>query len=243
MLPAQPNQSLIDGLSCLQAVISAEEPIGSRELARQLGLDQTRVHRLLKTLAHLGLAEQDERRKYRAGPAIHILAAQSLVGSGLQERAVEGLEELRQHGYFVALGVLWRDQICYVYTATAGSQVTRALTRPRPATTSAMGRALLARYPDTEIYERHVSSWLSRTGEEPPPSEWDELLADINEIRAQGYSVGGEQEDRSLATTVDDLPYAAVGLVGDIPDSEVPGLVEALRQAGARIAHSDRRAM
>ena len=39
MLPAQPNQSLIDGLECLQALSSTDRPVGSRELARMLGLE------------------------------------------------------------------------------------------------------------------------------------------------------------------------------------------------------------
>ncbi|PZU27671.1 MAG: transcriptional regulator, partial [Stenotrophomonas sp.] len=33
---AQPNQSLIDGIATLQALASSPEPVGCRELARQL---------------------------------------------------------------------------------------------------------------------------------------------------------------------------------------------------------------
>src|SRR5262245_29763060 len=103
MLPAQPNQSLIDGLACLQALASSSEAVGNRELARALGLEPTRVNRLLKTLAHLGLAEQDAQRRYRPGPAIHVLAAQSLFGSKLIRRAIGPLEELHRFGLIVAL--------------------------------------------------------------------------------------------------------------------------------------------
>jgi len=88
MLPAQPNQSLIDGLACLQQLASEREPVGGRELARDLGLEPTRVHRLLRTLAHLGLAQQDAQRRYRPGPGIHVLAAQAMFGSGLLRRAL-----------------------------------------------------------------------------------------------------------------------------------------------------------
>ena len=66
--------------------------MGSRELARILGLEPTRVNRLLKTLEHIGLLSQTEKRKYRPGPGIHILAAQSLYSSGLLKAAIENLE-------------------------------------------------------------------------------------------------------------------------------------------------------
>src|SRR3954470_11988766 len=94
MLPAQPNQSLIDGLSVLQALAVSNEPVGGRALARQLGLEPTRVNRLLKTLAHLGMARQDPDRKYLPGPAMHVLSALSLFGSGLIRRGIAPLESL-----------------------------------------------------------------------------------------------------------------------------------------------------
>jgi len=56
-MPAQPNLSLINGLTCLQELIASPSLVGSRELARRLGLEPTRVNRLLGTLAQLGLAE------------------------------------------------------------------------------------------------------------------------------------------------------------------------------------------
>ena len=71
-LPAQPNQSLIHGLECFQAVVAAGRPVGNRELARLLGADPTRVNRVLKTLAHLQLLERTPQRKYRPGPAVHV---------------------------------------------------------------------------------------------------------------------------------------------------------------------------
>src|SRR5258706_11898625 len=113
MLPAQPNQSLIDGLTVLQALAVSTEPVGGRALARELGLEATRVNRLLKTLAYLGMARQTPKRKYLPGPAMHVLSAQSLFGSGLIRRALPVLENLQQSGHVVALGVLWRGPVCY----------------------------------------------------------------------------------------------------------------------------------
>lgn len=72
-LGAQPNRSLIDGIATLQALASSPEPVGCREIARQLGLDPTKVNRLLKTLTYLGIARQTANRKYTAGSGMHVL--------------------------------------------------------------------------------------------------------------------------------------------------------------------------
>ncbi|RRQ95553.1 transcriptional regulator, partial [Enterococcus faecalis] len=96
---AQPNQSLIDGINTLQALASSPEPIGCRELARQLDSDPTKINRLLTTLAYLGIARQTANRKYTAGPGMHVLAAQSLFASGLIRRALPELEQLRRYGH------------------------------------------------------------------------------------------------------------------------------------------------
>lgn len=114
-MPAQPNLSLINGLACLQELVASDVPVGSRELARRLGLEATRVNRLLGTLAQLGLAEQDESRKYRPGAGVHVLAAQSLRGSRLLRAALPEIRDLLGTGLSVALGVLWRDKVCYLY--------------------------------------------------------------------------------------------------------------------------------
>jgi DNA-binding IclR family transcriptional regulator len=217
------------------------EPIGSRELARQLELDPTRVNRLLKTLAHLGLTEQDSRRKYRAGPAIHILAAQSLFGSGLHDRAIGPLESLRELGYFVALGVLWRDQTCYLYSAPADTAVAPALAPPRPATSSAVGMALLAQRSDAEIRALYAEVGRTRRPEQQPAEPpvlagTDGLLARLEQIRTQGYAIVGPRASRSVSTSVGDPPYAAIGLAGEISHREVRKLVAALHETARQIS-------
>ena len=121
MLPAQPNQSLMNGLACLQAVVTADRPVGSREVARILDLEHTRVNRLLGTLSYLGFIERTSSRKYRPGPGIHVLSAQSLRGSGLLIAALPELRTLVDEKLVIALGVLWDRSICYLVHAAPGT--------------------------------------------------------------------------------------------------------------------------
>ena len=40
------NQSLVDGITTLQALATSDHPVGSRELARRLEMDSSKVNRL-----------------------------------------------------------------------------------------------------------------------------------------------------------------------------------------------------
>ncbi|TVQ28433.1 MAG: hypothetical protein EA383_00540 [Spirochaetaceae bacterium] len=117
MTPAQPNQSIITGFIVLQEVVTANVPLGSRELARRLDLEHSKVNRVLGTLVHTGMLQQDASRKYSVGPGIHALSAQSLHASGLIPASLDPLSELQKLGATVALGVVWRESVVYLLHA------------------------------------------------------------------------------------------------------------------------------
>ena len=211
-LPAQPNQSLMDGLACLQAVATTASPRGSRELARQLGMEPTRVNRLLKTLAHLGLTTQDAKKKYAAGPAIHILSAQTLFASGLLRQALPALRALQQLNGVVALGVLWRDQVSYLCHALPDHPIEEGIGRLGvfPATQSSIGLVLLAQKPDAEIRSLFQGKKIPRYG-----ADVTHLIKDLHIVRAQGYARVDEATGiTSLAVPVGANPSSAIAVSG-----------------------------
>lgn len=231
---AQPNQSLIDGIATLQALAASPEPVGNRELARQLGFDPTRVNRLLKTLAYLGIARQTVNRKYTSGPGMHVLAAQSLFASGLIRNALPVLEKLRRFGHTVALGVLWRDNVSYLFHALPTMETSQGLGRIGllPASSSGIGMALLASYDDDYVASLYE-------GKEIPsfPAGVPALLDALKQVRAQGHArvaVGPDLDRHTVAVTVDSIG-AAVGVSGWIPEANTAVIVEALRQAAQEI--------
>ncbi len=232
---AQPNQSLIDGITTMQALASSPEPIGCRELARRLNVNATKVNRLLKTLAYLGIARQTADRKYMAGPGMHVLAAQSLFASGLIRRALPTLEGLRHFGHTVAMGVLWNDSVSYFFHAPPGIPATQGLGRIGllPATTSGIGIALLSQYPDDEVRD------LYRDRDIPMFAQGiDALLAKLEETRAQGYArvhVADDRDHHIVAVALGNPVYASVAMSGWIPESATADMVEALRIAAIEI--------
>jgi DNA-binding IclR family transcriptional regulator len=235
MLPVQPNRSLIDGIACLQALAVHPAPVGVRGLARQLGQEPTRVHRLLKTLAHLGFTRQAPDRKYEPGPAMHVLSAQSLFASGLVRRALAPLEALHAYGWIVALGVLWRENVCYLYHALPGMSVGEALGRMGlyPATRSSIGMVLLARTSEETVRDIY-------RGMEIPgyPGGLGFLLKDLRRIRAAGFARVVQNRsplNASVAVPVGDPPDAAIAFAGSIRAGTVAGLVPILRRTALEI--------
>ena len=234
-LGAQPNQSLIDGIATLQALASSPEPIGCRELARQLDIDPTKVNRLLKTLAYLGIARQTTNRKYTAGPGMHVLAAQSLFASGLIRRALPSLERLRRYGHTVALGVLWNDSVSYLFHAPPGIEASRGLGRIGllPATTSGIGMVLLS-----ELSEERVTEIYKGKPIPQHPEGIGSLLAALLAVRQQGYArikVADERGFHVVAVSTGDPAHAGIALSGWIPEGATAELVEALRQAASEL--------
>ena len=223
----QLNQSLIDGIATLQELALASEPVGSRELARRLNMDTTRVNRLLRTLEYLGIARQNQKRKYSAGPGMHVLAAQSLFASGLLRTAIEPLNKLRKFGYMVAMGVIWRDHVSYLVHALPNMEITEGIGRIGlyPASAGGVGLALLAKQTDEEISEvyRHHTEIPNCPGGLP------DLLDRVARVREMGYANTDTGEKNStVAVAVGEPSFCAIGMSGWIPESAVEELYREL---------------
>lgn len=178
-MSSQPNQSLIDGIRCLQYLVTSGRAIGCRELARLMGINATRVNRLLMTMAAIGLTQQDEQRRYLPGPGIHALAAQAIRGSALFSQALPLLERHAPKDIVVAMGVLWEDQVIYIYHSEPGSQMSQALAgfHTLPAWQSVIGMALLASETDDALRARFS------------PENWQQMAPYLAQQREHGHVV------------------------------------------------------
>lgn len=215
-MSSQPNHSVIDGLACLQALALAGEGVGCGEMARRLNLHPVRANRLLKSLAEGGFVRQDQRRRYLPGPAFHVLAAAAASGSGLLRRAVPHLTRLAHDtGAVVALGVRWRDRVCYLWhgDAAAGSEALGAV-RDHDAASSSIGRVLLA----------------AEAGDD----------GNLQRIAAQGWAClthgDAGHPHLSVAVPVGHPPIAGLACTGVPMDADLPALVDRLRAASQGIA-------
>lgn len=233
-MSAQPNQSLIDGLACLQALASTPEPVGCRELARRLDLNPMRANRLLKTLADIGLAHQDGHKRYTIGGGIHSLAAQSLFGSGLLRRALPLIKSLKHTGLTVAIGVLWRDQVTYLFHGEIGRDIEQGIGRIGlvPATRSSLGMYFLAQLDKDALKQLYP-------GRSVPDFETKSAFqAVLKDIRIRGYAAlltGADKPHYSLAVPIGDPCVACIALSGIKKNQDLDPYVQELQTIAQEI--------
>jgi DNA-binding IclR family transcriptional regulator len=219
-LPAQKINGLIDGIAVLQELAMSREPASGKVIAEKLELPQVRVNRILKTLDYLGLTHRNTSRRYSVGPGMHVLAAQSMSASGLLTRALPYLKQLRQSERTVALGVLWKDQVCYLFHNSGKNEFADGLGRMQlyPAFNSSIGLALLADLPVENIEQQ--------TGRKPDR----QLIKKIRRIKKQGYASVQRQDHISLAVPVGEPAYAAIAVSGIKTREEEQRFLKLLRK-------------
>lgn len=230
-MSSQPNQSLIDGIRCLQYLVSSGRAIGCRELARLMGINTTRVNRLLMTMASIGLTMQDEQRRYLPGPGIHALAAQAIRGSSLFSQALPILERSAPRDIVVAVGVLWEDQVIYIYHSEPGSQVSQALAgfHMLPAWQSVIGMSLLASESDEALMSRFSAE------------QWQQLAPHIHQQRQEGHVIWRHNDGEVSMAHPLGAHSAALAFAGmwNPSDAEVETRLHALTSlAGDLLKHS-----
>ncbi|MEI6236229.1 MAG: hypothetical protein WCT04_24500, partial [Planctomycetota bacterium] len=191
-----------------------------------LEMEHTRVNRLLGTLAFLGFAEKTAQRKYRPGPGVHVLAAQSLKGSRLLTAALPVLKELRDPKLTVALGVLWQGQVCFLFHARPWHTFEEAIGRHAlwPAEKSSAGVVLLAHRPSDENLEG-----IARGN--------GTLAINFQRIRKQGYTqMVFPNGQVSLGVPIGSPPIAALAVSSaEFAAKDIPVVVKKLKDAAAQI--------
>lgn len=233
-MPAQPNQSLIDGLLVLQTLVSHEGALGSREMASLLGLEHTRVNRLLGTLAMIGLAQKTPDRRYCPGPAVHVLAAQSLHGSHLLSAALPQLEILRAGGLNVTLGVLWGRQLSFLFRARPGMTTSECIGNwpSEPAGHSSAGVSLLAQSALDETEISLLQAELQNVQHEGAHS----LAQTLEWARQNGYArIVFPENEVSLGIVIGQPPLAGLAVSGRFGDGQEREIVALLRESAAHI--------
>lgn len=202
-LPKQPNKSLIDGIRCLQEVLNRSEPVGVAQVATELGLETTRVHRILRTLAASGMLRWTDKRKYAPGPAVPVLATQTMHASGFY-KAIAPIAALHNDlNTTTAMGVLWNRSVSFLYHAKPNEPLTSAISSLDvwPATVSGLGISLLALLPGDEVEELY-------TGRDIPKFDSVAHLKEkLSEVREINYAL----HDHTLAISIEATFVAAIG--------------------------------
>jgi DNA-binding IclR family transcriptional regulator len=153
-------------IDLLFALHRGPSPQGVTELGRRLGLPKSSVHRLLRTLVHRGLVEQDESGRYRAGIGLVALGVGVLEREPIVEVARDVLaEEARILGETVFLTAP-RAGTMVVLDKAEGAGFLRAAPRVGsevPVHATAVGKLAMAFAPDAFPLRDGGAAFTART--------------------------------------------------------------------------------
>jgi IclR family pca regulon transcriptional regulator len=234
--PGRFSTSLCAGLSILSS-FTAERPVrGIADVADDLGMGRSTIHRYATTLTALGYLEQGASRKYRLAPRGADIGLALLDSLALRHQARPHLRRLRTDtGHTVTLlvlvgaEVLCVDQLRGHRRGQYAVDLNRGLGARMPAHRAAAGRVLLA--PPLEDAPAH----------EPPPAGPGRRMPGEAPVAVEDEQLG--EGRRALATAVlddDGAPLAAIEIAVPARTFSCEALLAAfappLRATAARIA-------
>ncbi|MGL6260097.1 helix-turn-helix domain-containing protein [Vibrio sp. WXL103] len=232
---AQVNQSVIDGIVCLQELASSKSPVGPKELAARLGINETKVIRLLGTLKLMGMVEQNSQRKYTCGPGVQLLAAQSYHSSPLFRAAVKVAMHNNYNDRILAVGLLWRNSVVYMYHAMPEQEPAEGIGGYHlvDVADSCIGQALLAVSSDDNIQEQ-IQSF--------DDVQQEKFLAQVPGVRENGVLVHrgkeGQVSNMCALVNVQGLTAGIAFAALDISESEVESYLAELKGLVADIVEA-----
>ncbi|MER5224979.1 IclR family transcriptional regulator [Streptomyces flaveus] len=219
-------KSVTRSLRVLEAV-AQHQPVTVGELTKIFGLPKSTVQRTLVTLAEAGWlrANRKDTTRWEIGARVLAVRPAALQGSSLFAAAREPMLRLRDAvNETIHLSVPDALQCVVVVDRVDSDQAVRTFhnigdTSPLHAT--ATGRAILAHLPKADVDEL-VERGLERFSDSTP-TEPAELRAELDRVRADGYSVNINQYRSGVCAVAaaildeDGTPLASVAV--SMPDS------------------------
>lgn len=194
------SQSLERGLAILSSFNSDRPLIGVSELSRDLSLTRSTTHRYIATLAQLGYLRQDaDSKRYRLGPKVLDLGFSAINSMDLREISAPHLRALSDEtGYTVNLAILDGIDVVYIErcrTARPGQRdidLNLHVGARLPAYCTAMGKAILAFVPESQLDEVIEQIDFVQRGPNTVTSA-EAFREELEKIRVAGIAVNDEE--------------------------------------------------
>ncbi len=189
----------VDNVLRMLRLFEDHEMIRVNQVARDMNLSRSTVHRMLATLSYHQFVEQDEfSRAYKPGPALVDIGLAVVDNIDIRGLAHSALLELRDKtNETVHLALLRGTEVVYL-DSVESRQVVRTGGRvgwTMHAHATAAGKALLAELPDDRLCALYPSDRLAAATSRTLTS-LDALREQLDHVRRTGYAVNhGESED------------------------------------------------
>lgn len=237
-------QSLEIGIDIVKHIATAKEPLSIGEIAEQVGMSKSRMHRYLTSLHRTGFIRRDRDLRYTIGPEIITIGLNAVNRVDIRDVARPALIRLRERlNETVALSVWTEHGPYYLHWVESGRAVNVGIRvgAQVSAMKSAGGKVFLAFLPADET-EQVVRRELLEHGIIRADYE-----AEMDRIRDRGYSTTTESLLPNIVTIGCPVfgrngeiiaAITVVGILGDLnvaPDSPV---IAALKEESATLSRS-----
>lgn len=242
-------QSLDRALDILEELAQSRKPLGLSELAREVSLSKTTVHRLLQTLLERGYVEKVQSGKYVIGPTMFNTLSYHINTLELQAEAKPHLHALQNLlGLTVSLGVLNGPFVSLIEreATNQSSDIFNHVGRQLPVHCSSMGKCLLSCLSNDELEEALYGFELSRRTEHTITSK-SQLRMHLREVRRQGWAIDNEESElnhRCISSPVYNYRGDAVAVLGvsgtadELPEDRIDYIAQQVVHAAGRTSAS-----
>jgi DNA-binding IclR family transcriptional regulator len=204
---SKPNnlvQTIERASSILDILGQSPQGISIRELSTKIKLPKGTTHRLLSSLSYFGYVRQDSKtRNYLLGLKLVELGQLLLGQLDLRKEAEPFLRDLAERTKeTVHLVFLDRNEIVYIDKVeteqnSSGLKMASRVGLRNPAHSSAVGKVLLAHFPEEElknfIKEKGLAKRTENTIIDPT-----QLKDHLKSVRAQGYAIDDEENEKGI---------------------------------------------
>lgn len=230
------DSTTLKGIAVLEALVRGEGSRSVTELANELGMVRSNVHRTLSTLCHAGYVELIPGTVGRYRPTLRLWELGNIVVNQFDIRTIARptmMELSKLTGETVLLAVRQGDEVTFLEKIhTPQSVTTNVLLGARaPIYCNAPGKAILAQAPEAELaalpktLKRYTDTTLTTQAA---------LLEDLRATQKRGFSINLAEWKKNVHSTgaaivaPDGAALGAISISG--PDSRMP--LEVLHEYG-----------
>ncbi len=245
--PSYPVASTVVTAAGILETIAQRDQIRPQELAKELGLNRSTVHRMLHTLEVLGYVARHQDGYFRLTFHLFEIGNSVLHSHNLMDPAHRSLLQLSHAtGYTVNHAVLHHDQTLYIDKVSPQTylHIDRSIGETEPLHCTSLGKVLLAFQPEEER-ERILGTMELPALTPRTITDRSQLREELRRVRSSGYAVDDQEltmELRCVAAPVllpDDVLVSAVSVSGPadrLLSGTVRELLPCLREAVTTIA-------
>lgn len=243
-----PATAVERALNILEAAAHRREGLTNSEISRKLAIPKSSASYILRTLERRGYLRRDaDTGRYRLGLKILSLGGDAQANLDLADVALPFMRSLVERVHLtVHLAVLDQGEAVYVEKVEAPGffKVNTWVGRRMFLHSTSVGKSLLAWLPKHDV-EAIVRQQGMKKRTPKTIVTISRLLADLEHVREQGYSVDDEENSlgaRCLGAPIFDAAgnvTAALGASGtltQVDEGNIPRIVEALKETARRIS-------